>query len=126
MFTTYALFSGSHTVYENKTSPADFCIKCHPTKVTVGVSAHANAGCVCHGYNPNITDPTKNINVAHNITKQVYCTNCHSNYDNNTGNITIHQDGGTNISGINQSAHYITNNTATLYNHSKQFFAGLG
>ena len=121
MFTTYAIFSGSHTVYENKTTAANFCTKCHSIKVTiVAASAHANAGCICHGYNPNLTE-TYNINVAHNLTKNIYCTNCHSNYDN-AGNITVHWDGGA-ISGINQSAHYITNNTAVLYNHSKQFFA---
>lgn len=122
MFTTYAIFSGSHTVYENKTTAADFCTKCHPTKVSiVSVSAHKNAGCICHGYAPNATE-LYNINVAHNLTKNIYCTNCHSDYDVN-GNITIHQDGPNTISGINQSAHYITNNTLTLINHSKQFFA---
>ncbi len=122
MFATYAIFSGSHTVFENKTTAADFCIKCHPTKVSiVSVSAHAGAGCICHGYAPNATE-LYNINVAHNLTKNIYCTNCHSDYDD-AGNITIHQDGPTTISGINQSAHYITNNTLTLYNHSKQFFA---
>lgn len=123
MFNTYAIFAGSHTVYENKTTAANFCIKCHPTKVSiVSVSAHKNAGCICHGYNPNLTNSTQNINVAHNLTKNIYCTNCHSNYEDD-GNITIHQEGGNKISGINQSAHYITNVTSTLYNHSKQFFA---
>lgn len=124
MFTTYAIFSGSHTVYKNTTpaTAADFCTKCHPTKVSiVNASAHANAGCICHGYNPNV-DPTQNINAAHNLTKNIYCTNCHSNYEDD-GNITIHQVGIVNISGINQSAHYITNDTGKLYRHAKQFFA---
>ncbi len=122
MLNTYAIFAGSHTVYENKTPAVDFCIKCHPTKVTsVSTSAHANAGCICHGYAPNATE-LYNINAAHNLTKNIYCTNCHSNYDND-GNITVHRDGSTDISGINQSAHYITNNISTLYNHSQQFFA---
>jgi hypothetical protein len=121
-FTTYAIFSGSHTIYENKTTAVDFCIKCHPTQVLkVKGSAHANAGCICHGYNPNVNE-TYNLNVAHNLTKQIYCTNCHSNY-NDAGNITIHDDGTNNISGLNQSAHYITNDTAILYRHAKQFFA---
>ncbi|MDO9097754.1 MAG: hypothetical protein Q7U60_06500, partial [Candidatus Methanoperedens sp.] len=76
MLNTYAIFAGSHTVYENKTSPAEFCAKCHPTKVSsVNAGVHKNAGCSCHGYNPNITDPIKNINVAHNLTKNIYCTN---------------------------------------------------
>lgn len=122
MLTTYAIFSGAHTVYENKTTAANFCIKCHPTKVSsVSAGAHANAGCLCHGYNPNLTD-AYNINIVHNLTKQIYCTNCHSNYDS-AGNITVYQYGSTNISGINQSAHYITNDTAILYGHAKQFFA---
>jgi len=122
MFNTYAIFAGSHTVYENKSTPADFCRKCHPTVVlSVSAGAHKDAGCICHGYAPNATE-LYNINVAHNLTKNIYCTNCHSNYDEN-GNITIHQDGLNTISGINQSAHYITNNTMTLINHSKQFFA---
>jgi hypothetical protein len=122
MFTTYAIFSGSHTIYTNKTTAVDFCIKCHPTKVSiVNASAHANVGCICHGYNPNINE-TYNLNAAHNLTKNIYCTNCHSNYEDD-GNITIHQVGSVNISGINQSAHYITSDTATLYRHAKQFFA---
>jgi len=122
-YTTYAVFSGSHTV-KNTTETADFCIKCHPTKVSsVKAGAHASAGCICHGYSPNATE-LYNINLAHNLTKNIYCTNCHSNYDDN-GNIMIHQDGPTAISGLNQSAHYITNNTLVLYNHSKQFFANI-
>ncbi len=124
VFTTYAVFSGTHTVYKNTTpdTAADFCVKCHPTKVSiVSVSAHANAGCICHGYAPNATQ-LYNINAAHNLTKNIYCTNCHSDYNSTTGNMTIHEYGGTKISGLNQSAHYITNNTATLYNHAQQFF----
>jgi hypothetical protein len=125
MFTTYALFSGSHTVYKNTTpsTAVNFCIKCHPAKVSsVSAGAHANAGCLCHGYNPNFTD-AYNINIAHNLTKQIYCTNCHSNYNTTTGSITTYVDGGNQISGLNQSAHYITNTTSILYAHAKQFFA---
>ncbi len=119
IYLTHAMFSGSHTVYKNKSTAAEFCIKCHPAKVaTLSKSAHANAGCICHGYNPN-SSAEYNINVAHNLTKQIYCTNCHSNY-NTTGEITIHDH----LSGINQSAHYITNNTSILYLHAKQFFGG--
>ena len=85
---TQALFQDSHTLYTNKTSASDMCIKCHPEQVSrTMVSAHANAGCICHGYNPS-ADPDQNINLAHNMTKQIYCTNCHSNYDEN-GDITI-------------------------------------
>ncbi len=121
MSTTYAVFSGTHAISKNRTTPAEFCTKCHPDKVSsISVSAHANAGCICHGYNPNFSE-IYNINLAHNLTKQIYCTNCHSNYDD-SGNITIHRDSGVDISGINQSAHYITSDTAVLYKHAKQFF----
>lgn len=117
-----ALFQDSHTLYTNKSSVdygvAEMCLKCHPNQVTsTMVSAHANAGCVCHGYNPNI-DPNKSINLAHNMTKQIYCTNCHSNYDSN-GEITIYPG----VSGLNQSGHYITKDLDVLYNHSKELFS---
>lgn len=126
MFNTYALFSGSHTVFENKTTTADFCKKCHPTKVTIvgaSANAHANAGCICHGYNPNLTE-AYNINVAHNLTKNIYCTNCHTNYTLSTGNITIHYDASP-INVTNQSAHYIITsaNRSLVYERAKQFFA---
>lgn len=124
MLNTYAIFAGSHTVFENKTTPADFCIKCHPTKVSiVNVSVHKNAGCICHGYNPNINE-TYNLNVAHNLTKNIYCTNCHTNYTMSTGNITIHYDASP-INVINQSAHYIITsaNRSLVYERAKQFFA---
>lgn len=128
MLNTYAIFSSSHTIYENKTTPAEFCIKCHQTKVSiVNVSAHGNAGCICHGYNPNLT-AIYNINVAHNLTKQIYCTNCHSNYTVSTGNITIHYDAVRgDINGINQSAHYIIASSANktpIYDRARQFFNG--
>ncbi|UZE91959.1 MAG: hypothetical protein IB616_04355 [Methanosarcinales archaeon] len=115
--TAYALFFGSHMMYTRKASPdygsAEFCVKCHPDVVaTVMVSAHNATGCICHGY-----DPEAGINLAHNLTKQIYCTNCHSNYDAE-GNIIIHEG----VSGLNQSGHYITNDTVTLYNNSQQFF----
>ncbi|HJH28547.1 MAG TPA: hypothetical protein C5S51_02460 [Methanosarcinaceae archaeon] len=108
-----ALFQDSHTLYTNKTNASDMCIKCHPDQVsTTMVSAHQFAGCICHGYNPS-ADPNKNINLAHNMTKQIYCTNCHSNYDSD-GEITIYSG----VSGLNQSAHYITKDTGILYNNS--------
>ncbi|MCL7411857.1 MAG: hypothetical protein M8350_08680 [Methanosarcinaceae archaeon] len=115
---TQALFEGSHTLYTNKSNSSDMCIKCHPDQVsTTMVSSHQLAGCICHGYNPS-ANPTQNINLAHNMTKQIYCTNCHSNYDSN-GDITIYSG----VSGLNQSGHYITNDTTVLYNHSKTFFS---
>ncbi|MDO9516960.1 MAG: hypothetical protein Q7J10_02815 [Methanosarcinaceae archaeon] len=113
-----AIFQDSHTLYTNKTSVeygvAEMCLKCHPEQVSsTMISAHADAGCICHGYNPSAI-PTKSVNLAHNMTKQIYCTNCHSNYDSN-GNITIYSG----VSGLNQSGHYITNDTAVLYNNSR-------
>ncbi len=126
-FKTYAVFSGGHTIYENKTNATDFCIKCHPDKVSfVNTSVHSNAGCICHGYNPS-SNETYNINLAHNLTKQVYCTNCHSNYSIVTGGIIIHQDPNRgDISGINQSAHYIIakGNKNPVYDRARQFFNG--
>ena len=117
-----ALFQDSHTLYTNKTSVdygiAEMCVKCHPDQVTsTMVSAHKFAGCICHGYNPN-AGPDKSINLAHNMTKQIYCTNCHSDYDSN-GEITIYPG----VSGLNQSGHYVTNDTAVLYNHSINLFS---
>ena len=108
-----AIFLDSHTLYTNKTSASDMCIKCHPDQVsTTMFSAHGDAGCICHGYNPS-ANPDQNINLAHNMTKQIYCTNCHSNYDND-GEITIYSG----VSGLNQSGHYITKDNTTLYNNS--------
>lgn len=127
MFNTYAIFAGTHTINTNRSTPEAFCIKCHPTKVSgVSASAHANAGCICHGYNPNVSE-LYNINIAHNLTKQIYCTNCHSSYSISTGNITIHNDSGRDINGINQSAHYIiasSTNKTPLYDRAKNFFNG--
>lgn len=129
IYDTYAVFSGTHTLYENKSTAVAFCTKCHQDKVLfVNASVHSNAGCLCHGYNPNNND-LYNLNVAHNLTKQIYCTNCHSNYSIATGEITIHFDPvrGGNISGINQSAHYIINssvNKIPLYDRAKNFFNG--
>ena len=117
-----ALFQGSHTLYTNKSSVdygvAEMCVKCHQNQVSsTMVSAHGNAGCICHGYNPS-ADPDQSINLAHNMTKQIYCTNCHSNYDSD-GQITIYSG----VSGLNQSGHYITNNVSVLYNHSINLFS---
>ena len=113
-----AIFLDSHTLYTNKTNASDMCIKCHPDQVsTTMASAHKFAGCICHGYNPS-ANPDQNINLAHNMTKQIYCTNCHSNYDSG-GEITIYSG----VSGINQSGHYITKNTTALYNNSRDMFS---
>lgn len=123
IITSYALYAGSHTLFTNKTDALDFCEKCHPDKVTImnlASNAHTNAGCICHGYNPNATE-LFNINAAHNLTKNIYCTNCHTNYNSTTGNIMIH--GGT-ILAPNQSAHYLINNSNknSIYQNAKGFF----
>ncbi len=118
VITSQAVFQDSHTLYTNKTNASDMCIKCHPDQAsTTMVSAHGDAGCSCHGYNPS-ADPDQNINLAHNLTKNIYCTNCHSNYDSD-GEITIHSG----LSGINQSGHYITKNNTILYNKSKDMLS---
>ncbi len=130
---TSAFYPGSHSLYLNRTATsqataaAEFCMKCHPEKINkVGLSVHKNAGCICHGYNPNFTEEF-NINLAHNLTKNIYCTNCHSSYSIATGDIVIHEDSSLGkVSGINQSAHYIISSAgdkAPVYARAKQFFA---
>lgn len=123
IITSYALFAGNHNLYTNKTDAQVFCNKCHPDKVTtmnISSNAHTSAGCICHGYNPNATQ-AYNINVAHNLTKNIYCTNCHTNYNFTTGNIMIH--GGT-LAAPNQSAHYLINNSNKnmIYQNAQGFF----
>ena len=120
-----AIFSKGHETYETTPTPTDFCAKCHPTQTTVVLaSEHGSAGCSCHGYNPNSTtlNPDYNINETHDLSTKVYCTSCHSQYDNVTGNITIHSD--PTVSGLNQSGHYLMNISSldALYNHTAQQF----
>lgn len=117
------VFSGSHTLYENRTTAAGFCTKCHPDRVATisfASNAHKNIGCACHGYNPNSTE-LYNINAAHNLTKNIYCTDCHTSYNITTGNIAIHNGG---IIANNQSAHYLINrsNKNDTYQRAKYFF----
>lgn len=123
MITASGLFAGSHTLYENRTTALDFCTRCHPDKVatiSLTTNAHKNAGCACHGYNPNATE-LYNINAAHNLTKNIYCTDCHTNYNLTTGNITIHNG---EITANKQSAHYLINssNKDDMYGRAGQFF----
>jgi hypothetical protein len=119
-------FAGSHTMYNNTSGDygsATFCYKCHPDIVrTINNSniAHNKTECICHGYYRNYTNATRNTNLVHNLTLNIYCTNCHSTY-NATGELFI-SNGTDEINVINQSAHYITNNTHLLYNHSKEYF----
>jgi hypothetical protein len=114
-----AMFSGSHELFQNGTTPQQFCSKCHSASVVnVSAGAHNPANCICHGYNPNST-AQYNVNMAHNLTKNIYCTNCHSKYNETSGDIMI-DDG---ISGLNQSAHYIMDkDDLQLYNNSREFF----
>jgi N-acetyl-anhydromuramyl-L-alanine amidase AmpD len=88
--------------------------------MNITTNAHRNIGCACHGYNPNATD-LYNINAAHNLTKNIYCTNCHASYNLTTGNISIRS--GT-ITANNQSAHYLINssNRNAMYQRAKAFF----
>lgn len=123
IITASGLFAGSHTLYENRTTALAFCTKCHPDKVatiSLATNAHKNAGCACHGYNPNSTE-LYNINAAHNLTKNIYCTDCHTNYNITTGNITIHNG---EITANKQSAHYLINisNKDDMYRRAGQFF----
>lgn len=116
-------FAGSHTMEEKKNS-TDYgniyiCANCHEEEVFLNnLSAHRVAGCVCHGYAPNLSIEY-NINAAHNLTKNLYCTNCHANYDIN-GMQEIYPG----ILTSNQSGHYIKKNTTMVYNHAQKFFSG--
>jgi len=114
-----AMFSGSHELFKTETTPQQFCSKCHSASAAnVSAGAHNQVNCLCHGYNPN-SSAQYNVNMTHNLTKKIYCTNCHSKYDETSGNIVIY-DG---TSGLNQSSHYIIDKTdPQLYNNSRGFF----
>jgi len=130
--------SGSHSVYRVRTSPLMgdiyFCAKCHPSiagNITSSAlyKAHgAFSGCICHGYYPNHTsfpgpfgkNYNYTINLRHNLTKNIYCTNCHTRY-NATGDIPI----GNNRNAVNQSAHYIYLNDSDkseIYERAYRYF----
>lgn len=130
--------SGSHSVYKIRSTPAmgdiNFCAKCHPD-IAGNISANhsykahgAFAACICHGYYPNYTSfpgPSGvnynfSINLKHNLTKDMYCTNCHTNY-NATGQIDI----GNNSNAANQSGHYIylnRSNKTEIYERAYRYF----
>ena len=125
--------SGSHSVFKISTSPSTgdigFCAKCHPD-IAGNISssfiykAHgAISACICHGYYPNYTNlggVNTSINLKHNLTKNIYCTNCHTNY-NEAGQIDI----GNNSNAINQSGHYIylnQSNKTDVYGRAYRYF----
>ncbi len=116
-------FAGSHSIERQKSS-AEYgnvyiCANCHEEEVVLNnLSAHRAAGCICHGYAPNLT-AEYNINAAHDLKKNLYCTNCHANYDIN-GIQEIYP--GTSTS--NQSGHYIKKNKTMIYDHAQKFFSG--
>jgi hypothetical protein len=113
----HALFSNNHKLFMNETISSQFCSKCHPaSSVNVSAGVHATINCFCHGYDPVV----EGVNKKHNLTKKIYCTNCHTKYDENTGDITIKPG----VSGKNQSAHYLIRNKTDpqLYNNSRNFF----
>ncbi len=119
--TAYALFATSHTTYKTKDN---FCDKCH-AGVIVNVSAgiHEHANCICHGYLTNSTydNGTYDINLKHSLTKDIYCTNCHSD-SNETGDIPIRISPYT--SGRNQTAHYlIKDNKTAIYDHAIDYLS---
>jgi len=115
-----AMLSGSHDLYKTETTPQQFCSKCHSSSAAnVSDGAHSQVNCLCHGYNPN-SSSQYNVNLTHDLTKKIYCTNCHSKYNEISGDIMIYSG----ISGLNQSAHYIINSTdLQLYNNSRGFFS---
>jgi len=132
IFPTKTTFAGSHTVQriENSSSYGypEFCLQCHEDIVNniTYSTAHSTAGCICHGYSPNLTASNRNIRLEHNLTKNVYCTNCHTGY-NMTGDLYV-AGGGTEVNVQNQSAHYIFFNRSNsssvdaVYNRSWRYF----
>ncbi|KAF5417088.1 MAG: hypothetical protein C5S49_03905 [Candidatus Methanogaster sp.] len=112
--TAYALLATSHTTYKTK---ENFCTKCHADVATnVSDGIHDPANCICHGY---LINGTYGINRKHNLTKDIYCTNCHSN-SNETGDIPIRVS--PYISGRNQTAHYlIKDDTTAIYDHARDY-----
>ncbi len=113
----HALFSNNHKLFKNETFPGLLCSRCHPaSSANVSAGVHAPINCFCHGYDPGV----EGVNKKHNLTKKIYCTNCHTKYDENTGDITIRPG----VSGKNQSAHYLIRNKTdpALYNNSRSFF----
>jgi hypothetical protein len=81
------------------------------TNVSAGI--HDPANCICHGY---LIGDIHCINRKHNLTKDIYCTNCHSD-SNETGDIPIQVS--PYISGRNQTAHYLIKDDKTaIYEHA--------
>jgi len=135
-------FAGGHTIYGTKNSTGTnygdtyFCQKCHRAAADTILSAtsfkaHNSTTCLCHGYYPNTTTLTGpysdfaliSINLKHNLTKNIYCTNCHTDY-NSTGSIDL----GNGVDGRNQSGHYIffngsdSSSVEETYNRSRDYF----
>lgn len=133
IFPGQTLFVGAHTMYTTENSTdygyAEFCVECHGAIVRNITSspAHNSTVCICHGYNPNTTDMMRNVNLTHNLTKNAYCTNCHTDY-NETGHLYIYARDSLYINAINQSGHYIMFNKSNttlmdeLYNRSWRYF----
>ena len=113
--TAYALLAASHTTYKTKDN---FCTKCHGgVAANISAGVHDPANCICHGYNLN---DAYNINRKHNLTKDIYCTHCHSD-SNETGDIPL-QVSPSYISGRNQTAHYlIKDNETAIYEHAMAY-----
>ncbi len=129
-----ATFAGTHTVYEkvNSSTHGDalFCTKCHPEAAgnISSSAAHSTTGCICHGYYPNYTNIggyNFSINLKHNVTLNIYCTNCHTGYNLSTGTVIAGDVNGTIIESRNQSAHYIflnESNKTDIYVRSGKYF----
>lgn len=128
-------FHGSHTMHETDNSStygsAEFCRGCHESMVDeiVVSGAHNSTNCICHGYNPNVTAGYYNVNLTHNLTKNAYCTNCHTRYDLDTGHLNVTGVAGADPVNVStQSAHYIyydpTNASSIeeIYNRSWKYF----
>jgi len=126
IFPSKTTMAGSHTMYKvkNETSgEIDFCKKCHAEEAdNITASAvHNRTECICHGYYPNVTNASIDINLKHQLTKDAYCTNCHSKY-NESGELGVYGPNGIRVNVTNQSGHYISNESDYLMNHSARYF----
>ena len=130
IFPSKTTMAGSHTMYRVRNSTeikgeAYFCEKCHPEEVgnlTVLTMGHNRTECICHGYYPNVTNSSRNVNLEHELTKDAYCTNCHAKY-NSTGDLmVVYGASGVYVNVTNQSGHYVSNNSEDLMNRTMQYF----
>ncbi len=131
IFPSRTTMAGSHTMYRTRNISAElkgeayFCEKCHPEEtgnLTALTMGHNRTQCICHGYYRNVTDDDWDINLKHQLTKDAYCTNCHSRYNASGELYVLYGKSSTWVNVENQTGHYISNESELLMNHSKEYF----